>query len=306
MEKIEYTYLMFDGKHYKIGKSTDVKKRFKSLRSGNPDIKLIGYTDQYTESELHEKYKQYNYKLEWFKFSDDEIIDIINDFKNTDKDYIITYWKRLNIIFDEDTQSYISYNPTGYNLKNYTRFINPKGKYKLGKYNFTSKDTLRKFLRSLLDDLPLNEIITDKDIIEIVEDLNSYHPKHSDSLNDGYKHIKTKLDTEISKDYSSFKRYSNFCIVMNDDTEWNFSNVKCINNMDIIKGKSKSVITTKKQNNYEILTFGKYKGRKIDDILIEDTQYLKWAYENISEFKTKINKTEYKNIFKINFSVKKL
>jgi len=53
MEKIEYTYLMFDGTYYKIGKTVDVKKRYKSLRTGNPNIRLIAYTDQYDEKELH-------------------------------------------------------------------------------------------------------------------------------------------------------------------------------------------------------------------------------------------------------------
>ena len=29
--KTEYTYLIFDGNRYKIGKTTDVKKRYKSF-----------------------------------------------------------------------------------------------------------------------------------------------------------------------------------------------------------------------------------------------------------------------------------
>lgn len=41
-------------------------------------------------------------------------------------------------------------------------------------------------------------------------------------------------------------------------------------------------------------------------MLKKDIKYLRWAYENISEFKNKIDKTKYKNIFKINFSVKEL
>lgn len=32
--KTEYTYLMFDGTYYKIGKSTDVKKRYKIFTLG--------------------------------------------------------------------------------------------------------------------------------------------------------------------------------------------------------------------------------------------------------------------------------
>lgn len=303
MEKIEYTYLMFDGTYYKIGKTVDVKKRYKSLRTGNPNIRLIAYTDQYDEKELHTLYKEYRYKLEWFKFDDEIILDVINKFENTNNNLILKYFSKRNIKFDDDTQQYTCYNPTSYNLKNYDRFINKNGQYKLGEFCFSSKQNLQKFLRCLLNDLPLDTIIEDKRIIKLVEELITYHPKYDGFLEtSSYKYIKTKLDTEESKEVANFNRYSNFTFVF-EDSEWNFSNMKCINNMDNLK------TTAKRKNKIVInkdfkLTFGKYKGENIKDIIDKDLEYLRWAYENINEFKTKIDSSKYKNIMKINFSVK--
>lgn len=63
------TYLLFDGRYFKIGSSYEIKKRVKQLRTANPDIMLIASSDWNIEDYLHNKYKKYNYKYEWFKFS---------------------------------------------------------------------------------------------------------------------------------------------------------------------------------------------------------------------------------------------
>jgi hypothetical protein len=302
MTKTIYTYLISDGNYYKIGKSNNVKDRFKAIRCANPNSVLIGYTDKYTEKELHEKYKEYKYKLEWFNFHNNIIIDVLNDFNVTDKTLSLFYYTKYNVFYDEASGKWLGYNPTGYNLKNYGRFLTHDGKYKLGNYRFASKQNITRFFRGLLNDLTLNKTITDKDIILAVEDLIKYHPDYNKKLKNGYKYLKTKIDTDEWDSSNSSKRYTNFCLVFNDDSEWNFSNQYCINNIN----KTKPV--TKRKNKRTIdkngkLCFGKHKGKTIHEVLISDIMWLKWAYENVDELKVKLNTDKkYKDIIKVNLS----
>ena len=72
------TYLIKDASsgYIKIGKSADILTRFKSLRTGNPGIKLIMVIDRNVETELHQKYECKNLEGEWFNLSDNDLIDI--------------------------------------------------------------------------------------------------------------------------------------------------------------------------------------------------------------------------------------
>jgi len=52
----------------KIGKSTNVLKRFRSLTTGCPhELKLLGCCDYHTESDLHARFKHLRTRGEWFK-----------------------------------------------------------------------------------------------------------------------------------------------------------------------------------------------------------------------------------------------
>jgi len=100
---------MTDGNRFKIGKSKNLKERYITQKTSNPDLILLGYTDKSSEKEMHEKYKKYHYKLEWYEFNDGDIIsEVINDFRNVDTDFVITYYKKYNIIKEESTGKFVS------------------------------------------------------------------------------------------------------------------------------------------------------------------------------------------------------
>lgn len=75
------TYLVFDGKYYKIGKSKEPESRLKSLRTANPAVELICYSQKITEIELHTLYYNSNVGNEWFDLKEkdkvEECIDLI-------------------------------------------------------------------------------------------------------------------------------------------------------------------------------------------------------------------------------------
>lgn len=52
-----------------------------------------------------------------------------------------------------------------------------------------------------------------------------------------------------------------------------------------------------------ILTFGKYKGLKVIDIIDSNPEYIKWAHKNVPYFK--LTNEEFKKLFKVNDSSKK-
>lgn len=64
-----YTYLMTDGRKYKIGLSIDPKKRLDSMKTANPDIRLICYSKNIPEKFLHDYFFGQRYKGEWFDLS---------------------------------------------------------------------------------------------------------------------------------------------------------------------------------------------------------------------------------------------
>lgn len=77
-----FTYLIFDGKYYKIGKSKNPNLRIKSLKTANPKIKLIAFGEGVEEKDLHRRYKSKRIGLEWFKLHRKDVQNIIRLLNN--------------------------------------------------------------------------------------------------------------------------------------------------------------------------------------------------------------------------------
>jgi hypothetical protein len=67
----------------KIGKSTNINRRLKELQTGNPDIKfhhsVMKLINDDFESVLHERFAEKRIGGEWFKFTEEELINAIGD-----------------------------------------------------------------------------------------------------------------------------------------------------------------------------------------------------------------------------------
>lgn len=83
---LEYTYIIQDKAHstIKIGKTKNNPEiRFSQLRTANPSIQLLHVfpSDQWSESDLHNKFNDFKKDLEWFfnvKILKDFIVDEMN------------------------------------------------------------------------------------------------------------------------------------------------------------------------------------------------------------------------------------
>lgn len=86
-KSIGFVYLIKDCKsgYLKIGKTKYLTERLKSLKTGNPNITIIASkkSENYSklEKHLHKVYRENNICGEWFKLSDYEISEIIQDYK---------------------------------------------------------------------------------------------------------------------------------------------------------------------------------------------------------------------------------
>ena len=83
-ETTVYTYLMYDGNFYKIGKSKNPEIRLNQIKTGNPNCDLLCYSNKITEVELHTLFYNSNIGREWFDFKEKpeelkEVIDLINN-----------------------------------------------------------------------------------------------------------------------------------------------------------------------------------------------------------------------------------
>lgn len=69
------TYVLIDriSGFYKIGKTSDVRKRVQILSCGNPNIELLLVIDSDVESELHNKFNNKLVKGEWYALSHKDI-----------------------------------------------------------------------------------------------------------------------------------------------------------------------------------------------------------------------------------------
>jgi hypothetical protein len=82
MEKEMFTYLMFDGNYYKIGKSKNPLMRLKALKTGNPNIELLAYTDKIEEKYLHNRFFESKIGGEWFNLSKEKLKSLMNYFNH--------------------------------------------------------------------------------------------------------------------------------------------------------------------------------------------------------------------------------
>jgi hypothetical protein len=98
--KETYCYLIEDIRDgsCKIGKSNDPQRRYNTLKTGNPSIKLIG-VNRLREDFLHKKYLQFRTTGEWFNFTEEikkEVYELFRPLQkenyieiNTDYDYLL-------------------------------------------------------------------------------------------------------------------------------------------------------------------------------------------------------------------------
>ena len=72
---MQYTYLIYDGEYYKIGKSNDPEKRIKTLLTANPKCKLICYGKGVSEKDLHTFFfnKRVWKRREWFFLNEKDV-----------------------------------------------------------------------------------------------------------------------------------------------------------------------------------------------------------------------------------------
>lgn len=94
-----YTYLMFDGLYYKIGKSKNPEKRLKQIQTSNPLALLLEYSDKVDEKNLHKLYSNYRIKNEWFNLNDKQVEEIKYFFKKGYKESIVDTSKVESIDF---------------------------------------------------------------------------------------------------------------------------------------------------------------------------------------------------------------
>jgi hypothetical protein len=82
------TYLMTDFRGcIKIGKTTDVYKRFLSIRTGNPTLKIIASLEKDIETELLLKFKDKKVLGEWFSLDKEELHNLMKDFQFPEYNY---------------------------------------------------------------------------------------------------------------------------------------------------------------------------------------------------------------------------
>lgn len=70
---MRYTYLIHNGRNYKIGYSKNPEMRLKTFKVADPNCKLIIFGAGNIEKELHLMYKKHRIKGEWFDLNRIEI-----------------------------------------------------------------------------------------------------------------------------------------------------------------------------------------------------------------------------------------
>ena len=92
--KDELSYIVLTGNKdkVKIGKTKKFKSRLSNLRTGDPDYKilLVIPKSRYSESELHNKFKNSHYKQELFYYTDEiqEFVKAETKYQNMYYDFI--------------------------------------------------------------------------------------------------------------------------------------------------------------------------------------------------------------------------
>lgn len=70
---MKQTYLITDGKFYKIGQSKNPKNRLSQLALSNPSLSLVCFGTGISEKSLHLKFKEKLIKKEWFELSKKDV-----------------------------------------------------------------------------------------------------------------------------------------------------------------------------------------------------------------------------------------
>lgn len=164
-----YIYLIFDpfSRLTKIGKSSNPNKRFKAIKTSNPCAELFFYSNEFTESYLHEIFKEKREVGEWFALDKYDLFDIVKDFKRIPKrlhysstikdkkrkEYNAKQNKLLDFNFEYELKNNSNYKYTASGILVNTKTGNVIRKvlngssigYWIGK-NFYSVNTLRKEL----------------------------------------------------------------------------------------------------------------------------------------------------------------
>ena len=87
---MQYTYLMYNGKHYKIGRSINPEKRYLELKVASPELKIIAYGTGIDEKTLHEKCNNKKISGEWFKLKAKDVSKIIQLLNNEFNGFVKT------------------------------------------------------------------------------------------------------------------------------------------------------------------------------------------------------------------------
>lgn len=79
-KEVVRTYLIRDNEngYIKIGRTKQIERRFRSLKSVYEDITILYLLDKDVEKELHHKYELYRLEGEWFHLSEIQISDIVD------------------------------------------------------------------------------------------------------------------------------------------------------------------------------------------------------------------------------------
>lgn len=72
-QRAKFTYLIHDGRLYKIGQSDKPEQRTRDFLTANPFCELLAYSDKVTERELHQKYARQRKGGEWFELSQNDV-----------------------------------------------------------------------------------------------------------------------------------------------------------------------------------------------------------------------------------------
>ena len=74
-KKQSKTYILKDtsSKLYKIGRSSNVEERLKSLSVANPNLKIILVIDSNVEKQLHKHFKEKKVSSEWYSLNSSDI-----------------------------------------------------------------------------------------------------------------------------------------------------------------------------------------------------------------------------------------
>jgi len=86
----KFTYLISDNFYYKIGRSVNPEERLNAIRTGNPNCTLLFYGMGRTEKQLHDIFKPFRIKREWFKLriKDVELIQRLLNGNETPSDLL--------------------------------------------------------------------------------------------------------------------------------------------------------------------------------------------------------------------------